>query len=377
MILFGFFRRYQMKHADTFSRLFKHLFAILWCFLATILISGCNESSTSADKATDLVPSNYSQINVAFVGYDEVRITHQAGIDLTSDEITEIAIGIKDVTVFRPLLQYQSTYNPDKQVYEIHFDFTLKLDNTLTTVPLTVRYFFRDDYHFDADTIIALYKFPYPSAEIFATRDLIHPDMYQEIALTNSKFLFHGWNSDGLHVYDLKSKQKTDYNFYRGGSHLTAYKNYVFCDIDHKNIVRFNLNTQSVDFTLPGLTDVASIDGMAIQDSTLFVLVVGWSEYYLKTFTIDGAEIDSMAYPHGAYFMAIADSIVYKKHYVNDSYGIYLSRFDLRSKSFLPDVYSPASELKGLEIVNDTLYYCDFRKGFVGKIALSDLVPVE
>ena len=33
---------------------------------------------------------------MAFVGYDEVRITHQAGIDLTSDEITEIAIGIKD-----------------------------------------------------------------------------------------------------------------------------------------------------------------------------------------------------------------------------------------------------------------------------------------
>jgi hypothetical protein len=344
--------------------------------LATILIGGCNEDSTSPDKVTDLVPSNYSKIKVALVGYDKVRITHQAGIDLTSDDITEIAIGIKNNTIFRPLMQYQPVYNPDKQIYEIHFDFTLKLDSTLIIAPLTVRYFFRENFHFDADTTIALYKFPYPSAEIFATRDLIYPDMYQEIALTDSKFYFHGWNSDGLHEYDLVTKQTTFYNFYRGGSHITAYKDYVFCDIDHKNIVRFNRKTQSVDFTLSGITDVFSIDGMAIQDSTLFVLVEG-SQLYLKSFTIDGVEIDSMAYPSSPYFMAIADSIIYRKHYKNDSYGIYLNRYDLRSKSYLPKVYSPASELKGMEIVNDTLYYCDFWKGFVGKIALSDLVPVE
>ena len=93
---------------------------------------------------------------------------------------------------------------------------------------------------------------------------------------------------------------------------------------------------------------------------------------------MDGIQVDSIAYPHeDSYFMAAADSIIYRKYYLYDPDDIQISRFDLRSRSYLPNVLSPAKELKGMDIYNDTLYYCDFGKDFVGRIPIDDLIPVQ
>ena len=347
-----------------------------------LLFNSCNDSATEPQIPTINLPllnsNNYKDIILKLVDYDVVQITHKAGLDLQSKNINQIEFGKKEGNTFHEIVTFPLYYDTTTSTYLLRFKFTISLDQTLILSPLTVRYQSNNHTYTDVDTIIELYKYPYSSAEIFADNELIYPDSYQDIAHNETKFFFHGWNSDGLHEYDLITHQKTFYNFYYGGSHITANSNYVFCDINHKQVVRFNLNKLIPDLTLPYFKDIIDIDGLAINDSSLLVLVLGKYHDYLKSFNMDGIQVDSIAYPHeDLYFMAAADSIIYRKYYLYDPDDIQISRFDLRSRSYLPNVLSPAKELKGMDIYNDTLYYCDFWKDFVGRIPIDDLIPVQ
>jgi hypothetical protein len=368
----------MMSTKKTQNRLPAILIAIAFIYLLTSCKGSTTDPLTPTDKLPLLSPTNYHHIVLQLVDYDVVQITHKAGLDLRSKNIHQIEIGKKKDTIFHQIATFPLFYDTNANTYLIRFELTIALDQTVIWFPLTIRYRSNDHTYTDIDTMIELYKYPYSSAEVFTDSELIYPNLYQDIARTESKFFFHGWNSDGLNEYDLVTHQKTIYMFYFGGSHITANSKYVFCDINHKQVVRFNLATKIPDLTLPEIQNINLIMGIAIDNSSLLVLVnagLTYGEAYLQRFTLDGILVDSMPYPESdSYFMAIADSVVYCKLYLDDPQ---ISRFNLRTRSFLSNVLSPARYIGGMEIYKDTLYFCDRWKNMVGTVAVADLLPVN
>ena len=96
----------------------------------------------------------------------------------------------------------------------------------------------------------------------------------------------------------------------------------------------------------------------------------------MQKLTFDGIAIDSVSYGKDTYFMAVKDSIIYSKDYV-DIGDYQISRFNMKTGNFLPNLKSPAKDIGGMEIYNDTLYYCDEWKRIVGMVPVVDLIPVE
>jgi len=355
-------------------RIKKMFLVFLITIIFTNIINSCKTNSTSLPILPQippvLAPIGYGRIVLQQVDYDVVQITHEAGQDLSSQHIYQIEIGRKQDTIFNQIAAFPSNYDTLAQTYIIHFKFTVALDSTSIRFPLTIRYMSNDNTNADVDTMVLLYKYPYISSEIFFD----HSYPYQDIARNQTTLFLHGWN-EGLTEYDLTTQQINQYDFYRIGTHITACEDYVFCDVDHQKLVRFNIASKTTDMTFSSLQDVQVIEGIATQDSSVYVIARDLSSTYLKRFSFDGVMQDSMLYPGDPYFMAMADSIVYCKYYLGN--GPQMSRFSLKTKSFLPNVLSPASRLAGIEIFRDTLYYCDVYKKFVGTVPVADLIPVN
>ncbi len=368
-----------MSTQNTKNRLTTILCAISAIFMISSCQKGTIEPQTPVNNIPFLNSANYGNIILQLVDYDVVEITHQAGFDLQSENIYQIEIGKKHQNTFDLIATFPFFFDKEANLYLIHFKLTVALDKTVITFPLTVRYRSDDHSYIDVDTTLALYKYPYSSARIFGDPSRIDIFNYPDIARNDSKFFYHNLSFGCFYEYDLMTHQTIQYGIFTGGEHITANSDYVFCDIDHKNIVRFNLRTKSPDLTFPDIPNIDNNNGMAIQDSSLFILVYSYTGgiSYLHVTTLDGARIDSIPYPHYNYFMAVADSILYCKDYVAYPPGESISRFNLKTKTFLPNVRSPVKWLSGLEIYQDTLYYTDIWKRMVGTVPVADLIPVN
>jgi hypothetical protein len=353
-------------------------------FFLTALLLGCKNNPVAPTPLPDNRPlittQEYGNLNLNSIDYDVVRITHKAGIILRIPNIIRIGIGTKDDGGFTSLVTSSATYDTTVRDYIFNFDFTIRMDSSKITAPITVRYYTSDFTYSDVDTTVALYQYPYLSAKVFLDTSNIDKDLFHSviegISLYGSTFFFHPLN-DGLYTYDLTTHHcNLRWNGYIIGLHIAADSNFVFCDVNHNQIVRYNLTTNTADSTFPALNDVDIISGMAINNHILYVLVFGRSypnPEYLKMFTLDGVLLDSISYPSTkVLFMAVYDSIVYCK---DESYNISpISRFNLRTKSFLPEVASPAKEVEPITIYNGQLYYSNLYKNFIGVMPIADLV---
>jgi hypothetical protein len=374
------------------TRLNNRYWKITVLFLVILIIpfGSCNKNPTGPTSLPDSRPminaQEYGNLVLQMIDYDVVQITHQAGFVLRSPNVIRIGVGSKEVSGFRLLLASVTTYDSILQNYIIHFDFTVRMDSSKIIAPLTVRYYSSDSTYTDADTMIALYKYPYPSAEIFLdstnlSNQLIK-SMIDGISLSGTTFFFHPLN-DGLYAYDLETHDciKRWDGYYRG-SHIAADSSFVFCDINHQQIARYNLTTNTADISLPELGNIIAIDGMAIFNHSLYVLIAAVPEY-LKKFTLNGVLLDSISfsnYPqYSPYFMAMYDSVIYSKdeNTRNNPDGVQVSRFNLRTKGFLSNVYSPAREIGPITISGGKLYYNNLYKTFIGVVPIADLFPVQ
>jgi hypothetical protein len=358
-----------------------HQFSVtLFLAVLILLFSSCKHNPTGPTDDRPLISSSdYSKVVLKLTNYDVVGITHEEGLDLRSSTVVRIDIGVKTPAGFARQLSSSSTYDAVARAYVIHFQFTVQMDSSKINAPLTIRYVSVDSSYSDIDTTVALYKYPYSSAEIFADSSNLgnNPRNIDGISLSGSTFYFHPLN-EGLFAYDPASLNSTAcWTGYYRGSHIAADSDFVFCDITHQSIARYNLTTNTADIPLPDLGSISFIGGMATYNHSLFVLVYGLYSTYLERFNLDGVLLDSLSYPSSnSYFMAIYDSVIYCKDEASgsqtDAYQI--SRFDLRTRSFLSNVLAPAREIEPIAIQGNQLYYCNRFKNFVGVMPIADLV---
>lgn len=320
-----------------------------------------------------LTPADYRKLVVTMTDYDVVRVTHQFGLDLRVPNVVRIGIGAKDSTGFKQLSSTPATFDQGAQSYIIRFDFSARFDSTLTVAPLTVRYFKSDSTYADADTTVALYKYPYKSAEIFLPYSILPNEPFQDIARKDTLFFFHPFGPRGLYVYNLVNHQTRLLFDYASGDHIAADSIFVFCDVSHSRVYRYNrlLNSFDLNF-MPS----PSIAGLATYNGFLYVLGSVPSDH-LKKFTYDGTLVDSIPYPKNTYYMMIHNGILYSVKNDPTLNVDFLTRFDLATRTFLPRVRSPWKWEDGIKAHGNSLYFCNYHKKFVGVMPVADLAAVD
>jgi hypothetical protein len=344
------------------------------CALVGSFVS-CKKNPASPVIPTDDRPlisaSDYGKIRLNMVGYDLVEITHQFGLQLRSSTVRAIAIGSKDNAGFQQYSFVPDTFDSQANSFIIRFDFKVLMDRSQTIAPLTIRYYSSDSSYVDVDTSVALYKYPFANAQIVADSSVaIHSQPFQDVARLGSVLYFHPIGPLGLYAVDLNTRSVSDLFDYGSGDHIAADSQYVFCDDDMNgfDIDRYNIIKGSVDLTFHFNFN----RGMATYNG--FLYAVDGTSHQLIRFTLALVPLDSIEYPTNSYYLAIHDSIAYgvDETTVTDSSSI--SRFDLRTRQFLPSIHAPAFSCNGIKFFGDTLYFCDYWKRTVGAVLLSDLI---
>jgi hypothetical protein len=350
----------------------------LFLSILVLLCSSCERNPIEpADDRPLISSSAYKNVVLKLMDYDILHITHQAGLELRSSTVARVGIGAKDSASYREMLSVPSTYDQNARAFILHFDYSVATDSSKIQAPLTIRYYAVDSTYSDVDTTVDLYKYPYQSAQVFVTR-AIRPymDKFQDIDRIGAKFYFHVLGPNGLYEYDLNNHQTKYLYPYSAGDHIAADSNFVYCDVGHEGIDRHSISTGSLDKRFLSFSPL-SIFGMAIFQQSLFVLVgnSGTNKLSLKKFTLAGTPIDSLPYPRGAYYMTIYDSVVYSVDWYTRGVD-QISRFDLRTKTFLSNLIAPAKACDGIKVFGDQLYFCVFWKGYVGVMPIGDLMPI-
>ena len=333
------------------------------------LFSTCKKESNPIippDGRPVLVSSDYGKVVLTLVAYDTVRITHQMGLELRSPNVIRIGIGTKDSSVYVQSASYVTTYDPNALAYIIHFDFSSRLDSSKAHVPLTIRYYFADSTFADADTTVLAYKYPYPSAEIvvdFSTLPGLETERPQDVDRIGSSIFFHPTGSLGLYKFDIPTGHVTELLSYGGGDFIAADSVFVFCDVNHNQVRRYNLSLNQVDLVFPGLLE--DIRGM---DACNGFLYVANNFNVIRRYTYDGVLLDSASYY--AYCFTIYDSVVYTPESGT------LKRFDLRTQQYLQTLLFPLRYAWGVKEYQGKMYYCDYEKAIIAAVPIMDLRPV-
>lgn len=341
----------------------------LFLSILVLLCSSCERSpSEPVDDRPLITSSAYRNVVLKLTDYDILHITHQAGLDLRSSSVARVGIGVKDSAGYKERLSMPSTYDQNAHAFILHFDLSVAMDSSKIQAPLTIRYYATDSTYTDADTTVDLYKYPYSATDIVLTDALLANGKFQDIARINSKFYFHPLGPEGLYEVDLTSMQKRLLVEYLGDDHIAADSVFVFCDVYHYRIYRYNLQKNSTDLVLAQFPN-RTIKGLATFDNRLYVFVSGGS--YMYRYAYDGALLDSIAYS-GGYYLTVSNGIAYSAEFSFPPADRIL-RYDLTNRTSLSSVRAPARVIEGIKIYNGQLYFCNELKRFVGAVPLADL----
>ncbi len=336
---------------------------------SALLFCTCKKESNPIvppDGRPVLTSAEYGQLVLSFVAYDTIRVTHQLGLDLRCPNVIRIGIGAKDSSAYVEAHSYATTFDPNALTHVIHFDFYDRLDSSKAFVPLTIRYYLADSTCADADTVVPAYKYPYPSTKIivrFSSLAGLETEHPQDADRIGTAVFFHPTGALGLYKYDMTTGQITELLSYWSGDFIAADSAFVFCDVNHNQVRRYNLNANQVDLIFPGLLD--DISGMDAYNGFLYV-----ADHFdvVRRYTYDGVLLDSASY--WCYCFTIRDSIVYTPEWNT------LKRLDLHTMKYLQSVLFPLRHKWGIKEYQGEMYYCDFEKAIIAAIPIADLRPV-
>ena len=334
-------------------------------------ISSCEkgiEPTPGQNPNPALTPSDFGSVVIAITDFDQVKLTHTLGAKLSANNINGISVGYKDTAGFVQLAHKTAAYHSPSAKYEFEFDFSVKLDSTRLVAPLSIRYYFTDSNIADFDTTVSLYKYPYASTKIIVTKDALPPSAWyiQDIDRLGSKLYFHPLGPFGMYEYGLTTQQTAALLNYNSGDHIAADSTFVFCDINHREVHRFNLITNSVDlvFDLPPTIDIS---GLEAYENHVYILLRLEPQYTLRKYTYDGHLVDSVIVSSPGYYLSIYDGVLF----MND--GAHISRFDLATKHSLPNLRLPGSDILGMKIIDNELYFSHYLKVYIGSVPIADL----
>lgn len=364
---------------------FTIFFAICMLLGMVLFLFSCKKNSTGIHRPFSnihgLTYDEFENIDVQLVDYNTVQVTHTAAAYLWSSDICRIDLGTSENGQFIRWIAYSADHDSIYPLYLIHFDFTVKMSEEKIVQTLALRYIKTDSSFVQVQRQVPLYKYPYATANVFFERSDIAEGLFiWDIAVTNDYFFFRPLGGYRIYAYNFKThnteKIVTDpiYLYIDANSHYLFY-----IDGREPHVYRFNLETRLIDKKLL-FVNIKRIDGITADENFIYVAVSGNYSMYIKKYTLDFTLSDSIAIEHvEPYFMAVYDSVLYFKdgEFTWDEHGEQLKRFDLKTRSWLPNVWAPCKRIAGFNAQNEEFYYFDQLKWFVGIVPVYSLIPVQ
>ena len=347
-------------------------FLLVSLVVSLCVISSCGREFTAPSapdgRPNHLASTDLGEVTVEFTGIDQIRVTHKSGTDFSHAMVSAVGLGTR-TPEYQELALARGVYDPGTGLTHIVFDLSAQLDSRRTSTPITVRYYLTAGAYMDVEQDVSQLWTPYGQAAILMRPASPIPSGYhpQDIDRVGSTLFFHPAGALGTYAYDIPTAKTSRVALYPGGDCIAAESSFVFCDMASQ-IVRLNSTTGASEKVLavcpPGSPDASRVNGMDVYNGRLYVLHMGW----LKTMNLDLVVLDSIAYSRETIRMTIEDDILYSVQWESDPDEI--TRFDLRTRQFLPNIPSPARELGGIRAYKGKFYYGDYQKGFVGALPI-------
>ena len=307
------------------------------------------------------------RIEMRQTSYDSLHISNAADLILPFRSVQRVVLGAKISGVFVGQDSMVPSYSPQGNSFKLLFSFTVPVESTAVFDSLTLRYVLSDSSTALVDTVAALFKYPYASAE-FLFRD---PGIsVQDLDLTDSVVFLHPYGPEGLYRYNPLTNDLRELLGYLSGDYIAYDSIYVFCDVNHDHVWRFNLLADSVDQRFDATPYVNGyIGGLESLMDTLYLLT---DKNTIEKFTMDLQHIQTLPYMRSTLGTTIAGGILYSNDYTNSR----ISRFNLGTNTFISDVRYPTKYTDALRTDKGILYFTDFNKKFVGRLPVADLTAI-
>ena len=353
----------------------KKIFTFLIFISITILIS-CKSTLTPPEtKPKEQVDtltfgeSSYHQIKISQTDYQSFEIYSSEDFLLNSKKISSVILGYKNQGKFYEYDSLQSIYEQAGIYFRLKFNFFHIVSDTTLLFNFSIRYTFKDSSIYDVDTSLVTYKWPYKSTEIFLnwSEILISPEIdIQDFEILDSMIYFHPYGSAGMYQYEMKNHYTTLKIDYSGGDYLAVFQNYVFCDLDHHQIGRYNLTSQSLDLIkeIIPISQQDEINGMEVYNNKLYVSI---ENHNTITLDFNLQVMDSIPYINSSRWLAIKDSIYY-----SNNWGA-IVRYNLNIQSYISTRKLPTSNCEAISIIGNKMFFTDYNKKIIGYFSLSDL----
>ena len=195
---------------------------------------------------------------------------------------------------------------------------------------------------------------------------------FQDIALLNDKLFYHPYGPWGLYEYDLKTNKTRLLVDYAAGDHIATDSNFVFADIDHYTIWKYDLSKDSAKEIIRFKHLFSNIGGLDTYNGKLYVYETQTNS--LNVYTYDGELLSTFSIPFNpGYYMTIIDGVAYFNNYFETT----ITRIDLKTMTKLPSIRAPVWDMSGMKFYNGYLYFCDYKRRLVGRVPVADLTSVK
>jgi len=322
-----------------------------------------------------VVPSfrDISKIKIQQIDYDSIYITNADSLYLDSKSISLIYLGHKTANHFiisDSLLPVYSKYN-DSHIP--NFSFSVKVCPDTLFYYFTLRFVLFNSSFYDLDTFFVMCKYPYSSAETFLLwqdlNSIIGSPSVQDFAISDSLFFYHPFGADGLYQYDILTKENVQLMMYDSGDFFAFDSNYIFVDIAHSSIYKYQLLNSSYSEIINYHANVETRDydiaGIAADQGILYVTTYN---YILDKYDYKGNLLEKGSYPFQTSSLT---------KYENKLYGIIgqnIMVYDLDKQIALKSKAGPAKNITSIKIIDKNLYFSDYNRRYIGKVPLAEFL---
>jgi hypothetical protein len=275
---------------------------------------------------------------------------------------------------FTPLDTIVPGYQEIDKRFLIDFLYAHRVPSDCITFDLEVRFYLNDRDYRSTTLSIDLYKWIFPSSQLyFNLGNFLKPPYFagiQGFELDKQHIYFHLLGPAGTYQYTFGQNTVEELALYLGGDWLALYQNYLYLDVDHNNIYRYDLNTSNFNMNIT-ISDDGYIEGMDFKNDTLYILYRDYniaSRSVLLTYDVNLNPITREKF----------DSFGYSMTFYGDDLYIWnpgdIIRYHLPTKQ-IDIVYRDLdSSMESIQIANNGFFYSDVYKSIICYVPLADFL---
>ncbi len=308
--------------------------------------------------------SFYHNINVTQTSSNSFNVSSNESFLLTSKKISKIILTNKNSG---DVQSTPATYEKVGNKLRLKFNISAKLDTSVFYNNYSVKYIFIDNSFTFIDSSLPTFKYPFKTTKIFTRWDNFTNSLskdVQDFDLVNNKIYFHPYGPLGFFEYTRGKESKLKFD-YVGGDFISATENFVFCDLGHNSIYRYNIATDKTDLNIK-LNSNNNITGVDTYDNKLYVST---DEGKIFIYDFDLNPIKTIPYDGSLSYLTINNNIAYS----TDSKNKLIKRYDLTTEKFIDAIPYPSHDSEAIKIVDDMLFFTDYKKEIIGYFQLSDI----